>query len=133
MACLGANAALFCKIAIILCMLRSNFSCFLSGADLQKRQLAWIQQYNQRLLSGYLLILLYKLFSWSARCIQWIENKWDSFFQYWNSKYSYESTRKTWNTDFMIIVCQNLICLYSWLHIEPISDIFCVYMAWILI
>ena len=28
--------------------------------------------------------------------------------------YSYENTRKTWNTDF-IIVCQNLIGLYSWI------------------
>ena len=29
-----------------------------------------------------------------------------------NLRYSYENTRKTWNTDF-IIVCQNLIGLYS--------------------
>ena len=45
--------------------------------------------------------------------------------------YSLENTRKTWNTDF-VIVCQNLISPV-FLNLKPISYFFGVYMAWFFI
>ena len=40
-------------------------------------------------------------------------SEYTNFQLFWDS-YSYENTRKTWDTDF-IIVCQNLIGLYLWI------------------
>ena len=67
------------------------------------------------LLYGSIVIFINQVDRRISTCTQWVHIDSEvAFISYRRNMYSYENTRKTWNTDF-IIVCQNLIGLYSWI------------------
>jgi hypothetical protein len=93
----------------------SNTSVFHKSLWIDTKYQNTYTDFSRLLFYGSIVIFINQVDRRISTCTQWVHIDSEvSFISYRRNMHSYENTRKTWNTDF-IIVCQNLIGLCKWI------------------